>query len=485
MVSRTDGMVARTPRMRPARRRRRWRAVVAALAIIAVPTGFAAAIAPADGAAASKPTTSAHGWSAVPLGARAAVSRGLGADQRTFFAKKAASGAVSLNNPAQGLHATLTHSQLELTGAHGLQIGLSSPAIGRGHSVRPIATRSATTSTSQNKVAFSSRAAATTEWFANGPYGVEQGFTLTHRPAGPGSLLITQTLSGNTTASSETDGQGVTFSSPHGVLRYQDLVVTDATGARVPARISVTAERLTITVADAHAVYPLRIDPEFQETAELSAADGVPADNFGHSVAVSGSTIVIGAYRHNAAHGAVYVYTMPASGGWADATQTAELTASDPGASDELGYSVAISGSTIVAGAPNRTTGGNAYAGAVYEWTMPAGGWASATTQTAELTASDPEYADLIGRSVAVSGSTIVSGAPSHNSVGAVYEWTMPGGGWANATQNAELNAPPYTNDDLGFGKYVGTTRMGHRVNRFLAAKSVLCRSRLATFARS
>ena len=74
--------------------------------------------------------------------------------------------------------------------------------------------------------------------------------------------------------------------------------------------------------------------------------------------------------------------------------QQAELTASDLGGL--LGASVAISGNTIVAGAPEATVNGNPYQGAVYVFVKPRGGWANAT-QTARLTASDGAAGDGLG----------------------------------------------------------------------------------------
>jgi hypothetical protein len=379
----------------------------------------------------------------LPVGARAAVSRGLGGDQRNFFAKQTAPGVVLLNNPVQGLRATLSDGRLALSGARGLRFGLSSLAVGRGGSLVRIPLRGAG-SLRQNKVVFSSPAAVS-EWFANGPWGVEQGFELVRRPTGSGRLLISQMLSGNATGRVAAAGQSVTFSSPSGALRYEELDVTDATGTRIPARLSVAGRRLTITVADAHAVYPLRVDPEFQQSAELTASAGAASDELGYSLAVSGSTVAVGAPARDDYEGAVYVFTMPASGGWANATQTAELTASDGAPNDNLGWSVAVSGSTVVAGAALQAVGGNDSQGALYEWTMPAGGWANAT-QTTELTDSNGIANGDLGWSVAVSGSTIVAGAPGQ---GAAYEWTMPAGGWASATtQTAELSNP---DADLGY----------------------------------
>jgi FG-GAP repeat/Invasin, domain 3 len=224
----------------------------------------------------------------------------------------------------------------------------------------------------------------------------------------------------------------------------------------VPARLGLAGRRLLITISDARAISPLRIDPTIEQTGELTASDGAASDFFGYSVAVSGSTIAVGARGHavgaNAAQGAVYVFTEPASGVWANATQSAELTASDGAASDSLGSSVAVSGTTIAAGAPSHDGGD----GAVYVFAEPAsGGWANAT-QTAELTASDGEAYDFLGSSVALSGGTVVAGAPDHevgvNALqGAVYVYSQPAGGWADASQSAELTASDgAANDRLG-----------------------------------
>jgi hypothetical protein len=184
-------------------------------------------------------------------------------------------------------------------------------------------------------------------------------------------------------------------------------------------------------------------------------------DEFGGSVAISGDgkTIVVGARGHDSEAGAVYVFSEPSSGGWQDATQTAELTASDgvpevaydqPG--DELGSSVAISedGSTIVSGAPNRSSG----EGAAYVFTKPvSGGWVNAT-QTAELGQTDLQAAgedngSALGASVAISddGDTIATGVQNRDvggttTSGAVELYTEPAsGGWQNATQSAELTS--------------------------------------------
>ncbi len=399
-----------------------------------------------------------HGWSALPVGARAAVSRGLGADQQSFFASRSASGVVSLRNPAQRLRVSFSDGGTTVVGPRGLRVGLSSLALGRAGSLQ--SPRLGAASLRQNRITYSSPAVG--EWFANGPLGVEQGFTLTHRPTGSGPLKISQAFSGNATARVDADARGVTFTSHAGGLRYDDLLVTDATGARVPARLSIAGHRLVTTIHDARAVYPLRVDPTLQQTAELTASDGAANDEFGISVAVSGSTIVVGAYGRNSFQGAAYVFVEPA-GGWGSATPTqAKLTASDGAAFDAFGFSVAVSadGSTVVAGARNATVGGNAGQGTAYVFSRPAGGWGSATPTQSKLTASDGAAGDNLGFSVAVSGdgTTVVAGAPNAtvgaNAVqGAAYVFAEPGGGWTDAIETAKLTA-----SDGAVGSRLGTS---------------------------
>jgi hypothetical protein len=87
-------------------------------------------------------------------------------------------------------------------------------------------------------------------------------------------------------------------------------------------------------------------------------------------VAVSGNTVVAGApsatVGGNAGQGAAYVFVKPASG-WVSATETDKLTAADGAANDKLGWSAAAdSGNTVVAGAPYAAVEGNPAAGAAY-----------------------------------------------------------------------------------------------------------------------
>jgi hypothetical protein len=164
--------------------------------------------------------------------------------------------------------------------------------------------------------------------------------------------------------------------------------------------------------------------PIGKQLAELVGSDTAASDLFGFSVATSGTTTVVGAIGHAKYAGRAYVFDKTASG-W---KQVAELKGSDTAASDEFGSSVAISGTTVVVGAGNHAN----YAGEAYVFDKTASGW----KQVAELKGSDTAAADYFGWSVAVSGTTAVVGAYGHsNKAGRAYVFTKTASGWKQAAE--------------------------------------------------
>ncbi|MBI5100540.1 MAG: chitobiase/beta-hexosaminidase C-terminal domain-containing protein [Nitrospirae bacterium] len=155
---------------------------------------------------------------------------------------------------------------------------------------------------------------------------------------------------------------------------------------------------------------------QWGEKKKLTASDGASSDNFGTSVSISGDTIVIGASQGMATNqGSAYVFARNEDGAdlWGEVTS---LTASDGAASDYFGYAVAISGNTIVSGAYYDdiafTNQGSAY---VFH------GEGSAWYQACKEYLSDPDVASF-GYSVAVSNDVVVVGAYHENLYGAVTE---------------------------------------------------------------
>jgi hypothetical protein len=95
----------------------------------------------------------------------------------------------------------------------------------------------------------------------------------------------------------------------------------------------------------------------WKQAAELKGSDTVVGDDFSGSVAISGTTAIVGAPNH-AVGGRVYVFR-PTAGVW---KQVIELKGSDTVAKDGFGGSVAISGTTAVIGARNHDNlAGRAY----------------------------------------------------------------------------------------------------------------------------
>ena len=192
---------------------------------------------------------------------------------------------------------------------------------------------------------------------------------------------------------------------------------------------------------------------------KLTASDGTAGNDFGWSVALSGTTALIGAYTKNDYQGAAYVFTFNGSS-W---VQQQELTGNDGAANDGFGYSVALSGTTALIGANQKTFGSNVAQGAAYVFTFNGSTW----TQQQELTANDGAAYYVFGTSVALSGNTALVGAAdvpldtfySSTYPGKAYIFTLNDGTW---TQQQELTASDgVVGDQFGYSVALsGTTAL-------------------------
>ena len=190
------------------------------------------------------------------------------------------------------------------------------------------------------------------------------------------------------------------------------------------------------------------------ETAKLTPSDGAAYDEFGwNAVAVDGGTIVVGAYADGDTKGAAYVFSRPASG-WATATETAKLTASNAATGDYFGHSVAVDEDkdTIVVGASGDDGSSTEFIGSALVFVKPETGWDD-STETAKLTASTRGDQDYFGRSVAIDGDTVVVGADGYDSnMGSAFVFTKPAAGWTDNNRPVQLNpAVRGANDKFGF----------------------------------
>jgi hypothetical protein len=311
-----------------------------------------------------------------------------------------------------------------------------------------------------------------TEWYVNERRGLEQGFTLTAPPPGPREadpVRLVIDVDGPTNATIDSDERTLIWRDAAGeeTGRYAGLVAEDADGRPVPARVIRADSAIWLEVDDTTAAYPLTIDPLVQRS-KLTSSEGDTNHIFGGSVALSadGSTALVGAQGGNGGRGAAYVFVRPA-GGWATATETARLTASDAATGDFFGGSVALSadGATALVGAL-FDDGAHSNQGSAYVFTRPVGGWAS-TTETAHLTASDAATGDFFGVSVALSGNgaTALVGAfqddvGSTINQGSAYVFVRPGGGWITGTETAALTASDGDDADQ-FGTSVALSANG------------------------
>ncbi len=378
--------------------------------------------------------------------AHAAVSGAIGRADPAFHARPTASG-YRLENPRHELAMELSTDGVRVTAPdqewrlryHG--VGRAGVGEGEDHVTAEAVPAAA------NRVEF--RRGLVTEWYVNGPSGLEQGFTLASPPPGERGRPV-RLVVGLTGDVSE-DGEGGLRLGRSGGWRYRGLFAVDAAGRELPSRLDFNEGRLSIEVDDRGATYPLTVDPLFQ-AAKLTASDAEQNDELGYSVSVSADTVVVGALSANADSGAAYVFVMGA-GGWASMTETAKLTASDGEPFDLFGFAVAIDGDTIVVGAMGDDLGVVTNQGAAYVFVRPLTGWVNAT-ETAKLTASDAALADEFGCAVSVSRDVIVVGsrwadnAPPGDQ-GAAYVFVRPGGGWTTATQTAKLSATGGMPSDL------------------------------------
>jgi hypothetical protein len=240
-----------------------------------------------------------------------------------------------------------------------------------------------------------------TEWFVNQPSGIEQGFTLPARlSAGP--LELTLQTGGDLQAA--IDGTDVVFR--HGrepILRYAGLQSRDAQGRALSSRMWLDGRTLRIQVDDRTARYPVTVDPTVQ--VELIPRHRPGGESYGRSVAVSGGIAVAGAPNRKSNTGAAYVFVKSKkTGEW---HQRATLTAADGLPGFDFGISVAVDRSTVLVGAEGADEG----VGAGYVFVRSHGKW----DLQAKLVPSDTRTDTYSASAVALSGDTAVLGAPAIN----------------------------------------------------------------------
>ena len=257
-------------------------------------------------------------------------------------------------NPAQGFRVTFTGEGMTLDDA-GWEWGLTLLRFGRPESPEPV---------SAGAFAPLGRRVERTrpgivEWYVNSREGLEHGFTIAAPPRGSmasSEVFVEMSLSGSLSPTFSTDGQAIDFRGVNGsyALRYAKLVVVDAAGMRLPARLEGFTEPgvrgIRIRFDDEGARYPVTIDP-MTTTAAWMVESNVAGAALGGAVATAGdvngdgySDAVVAAPGYGPGReGRVFVYHGSASGlsstpAWTiDGDQTQAYYGSSVGAADVNG----------------------------------------------------------------------------------------------------------------------------------------------------
>jgi hypothetical protein len=153
---------------------------------------------------------------------------------------------------------------------------------------------------------------------------------------------------------------------------------------------------------------------------KLYANDSTAGDCFGGSVAINGDTLVTGApddddHGKGSASASVFVRT---GATW---TQQAKFNADNGSIFGRFGWSVAISGDTVMVGTPDEDAG----AVAAYVFVRRSELWVPLGKFVLPDHPIRPSFAHSLGHSVGISDSTVVAGAPDDSDLktfgGAVY----------------------------------------------------------------
>ncbi len=297
----------------------------------------------------------------------------------------------------------------------------------------------ATLHTEGNKVSYNR--GSISEWYINDTQGLEQGFTL-DKPKNYDArqeLILTFELKGELTPKWKIKGESLSFYKNNiKAFDYEKLKAFDAKGKALHSRLALKENSLQILVNAKDAQWPVTVDPIFSTEQKVV---GVKSDAtytwFGHSVALSGDTALIGTPQdddNGTDSGSAYIFTRSGNT-WSLETK---LTASDATTEDQFGYSVALDGDTALVGAYGDDDG-SINSGAVYIFTRSGTTW----EQQTKLIASDATANDQFGYSVALDGDAALIGADvgvdyKIGGSGSAYIFTRSGTTW---TEQQKLTA--------------------------------------------
>lgn len=184
----------------------------------------------------------------------------------------------------------------------------------------------------------------------------------------------------------------------------------------------------------------VRSGTTWTQQAKLVASDAAIDDQFGFAVALDGDTAVVGSYRDDDGgldSGSAYVFARRGAS-W---LEQAKLAASDAAGGDNFGIAVALAGDTALVGAFQADLAHGTNAGSAYVFVRNGGVWA----EQVKLVASDADEGDGFGWPVAMSGQTVLIGAPGNNELGhlsgSAYVFVRNGETWTEQAKLVASNA--------------------------------------------
>ena len=386
----------------------------------------------------------------LPVGLERAITRVRQQEAGDAYRIKPSGDGFVAANPAAGLAARFDAGTVRVDGRGedaGWRVELRLTRWGRLGAARAVEAASAR---SERNLVTLKRGAELDEWYLNGPLGLEQGFTITRRPAGSGALVLEMSLSGTLEPRLAQDGQAVTLHDLQGqaMATYKDLWALDAAGHGLPAKMTLEGNTLGLHVDDAGAVYPVTVDPTLMGiTNKVIANDGSANDHFGVNVALDGNLALVGANEDDdrgTNSGSAYFFSRNGSA-W---HQQQKITANDGAANDYFGGRVALMGSVAVVGAYADDDKGSE-TGAAYIFTRIGTVW----SQDQKVLGIDSAAGDRFGYSVATDGVGVMVGAYYEDdkgaNAGAAYLFTRGGPGWTQQAKIVAANGGK--GDEFGF----------------------------------
>ena len=361
----------------------------------------------------------------MPGGLAASASASIGAAESRFWTVRRG---AALTAAGGGIHSTFTATGTDLRTPRGtLHLSLLAAD---GSALRGAAEGAANVA--------SYRYGTVRAFYENGPYGLEQGFTVARPQSASPTLVLALGLGGTLTA--HRSGTRILFKSSAGAtaLSYGQLRAVDSSGRRLPSRMRLSGGTLQLRIDTRGARYPVRIDPFIQQGEKLTGGseevnEGKWEPAFGYDVALSsdGNTALVSAPFEANLHGGVWVFTRSGET-WTQ--QGPKLTGGEEVWEWPSGV---LFGSSLALSADGNTAliGGRSdhqQKGAVWVFTRSGGKW---TQQGPKLLGAEGVGPSMFGVSVVLSadGDTALIGGDGDGEylAGAAWVFTRSGETWS------------------------------------------------------